>query len=335
MRQKTADFVIPEGAVDDREPADAVKAAVREAPAGDKLLLRTLARRHTEVLRALSWAANRTVRVLFFEPLPCGAEGCGDGAASDWAKEAAGGAGGARDDAPGRRRKGADYPFWARFDPPAAGPDSGCDTGPSASSPPASDADEIAASGAPDFKAAMASGDVCLLHLYDHHFDLLGAPVAKGGGEGGAEDADEGDTVSPRHRLLSSGREFAVVNPFCLWLHRLAPTPMFAERMLLKHSLLSLGAQDLLDLLAGDIKTLEEQTWGTWLDFRRLMSFGGVEPTPTGDDFGVLKDSRARYREMIEKVCPGRLPALFASARCVLPRNSRQKLSQSAQRSAC
>lgn len=60
--------------------------------------------------------------------------------------------------------------------------------------------------------------------------------------------------------------------------------------------------QDLLDRLAGDIKTLEEQTWGTWMDFRRLMSFGGVDPTPTSNDFGVLKDSRARYREMIEKV---------------------------------
>ena len=60
--------------------------------------------------------------------------------------------------------------------------------------------------------------------------------------------------------------------------------------------------QDLLDLLAGDIKTLEEQTRGTWSDFLRLMSLGGIDPKPTSDDFGMLKDSRARFREMIEKV---------------------------------
>jgi hypothetical protein len=61
--------------------------------------------------------------------------------------------------------------------------------------------------------------------------------------------------------------------------------------------------QDLLDLLVGDIKTLEEQTRGTWTDFRRMMSFGGVDPASTSSDFGILKDSRAQYREMIEKVC--------------------------------
>ncbi len=56
-----------------------------------------------------------------------------------------------------------------------------------------------------------------------------------------------------------------------------------------------------MDLLAGDIKTLEEQTHSTWTDFRRLMSFGGIDPKPTSDDFGILKHSRAEYRKMIEK----------------------------------
>jgi hypothetical protein len=60
--------------------------------------------------------------------------------------------------------------------------------------------------------------------------------------------------------------------------------------------------QDLLDLLVGDIKSLEEQTRGTWTDFRRMMSLGGVEPALSSSDLGILKDSRAQYREMIEKV---------------------------------
>jgi hypothetical protein len=195
LRQRTADLISALSAVDGFEKGQgigAIKAALREAPAGDPLLLRTLARRHKDVLHALARATRKTICVLFFEPLPYETEGCGDCAAGDWATgEDVCPDSGVGD--PKRRQKGV-YPHWAVYDSTADGGNDP-DHVPASATGTSGEHECMAAGSSSDPGSVIASGGICLLHLYDHHFDLLGLLGTAPGEDGKNADTEDDDTV--------------------------------------------------------------------------------------------------------------------------------------------
>ncbi len=182
LRRKTADALQPPaGAADGEERPTELALALTDAPVGDRSLLRSMSRDHSAVCRALAAATGQTIRVLAFGPLPRPTVGCADGAAGDWAQ--------AEDLLCAEANAAAEdplVPHWTEFAPPAApGKDAGA---------PAAGEDRAAFT--PASSAGGASG-LCLLHLFDHHFDLL-APAAPADDKSGA-----GDTVKSRQNAPS------------------------------------------------------------------------------------------------------------------------------------
>ena len=164
---------------------------VEDSPAGDGSLLQAMARRHSTVLSALAKVIGRTIWLLSFDLLPQETEGCADGAASGWAMQEC------REnfsrDAGTIRMDGKLNPHWVEF-AAATSKIEGADS-------PLSGLGEVKVTG-PDPKLASGGAVICLVKLFDHHFDLLEWSSSKDRSRDGNENAAE--TVSQCYQILIS-----------------------------------------------------------------------------------------------------------------------------------
>ncbi len=148
LRQKTSEQL---RLLSDEENRFALLASlVADAPAGDVSLMRALAREHSSVLAALAQATGKVIWVLSFEALPRKAEGCADGAARDWALENS-------VEEKIQKAEAVKYPRWTEYAVSTAISERALE---------------------PDPALIRSGATICLVHLLDHHFDLLDMPAA-------------------------------------------------------------------------------------------------------------------------------------------------------------